>query len=138
MVGSPYKCEPAIMKMIYSYRKEEILRLVKDRKYMFSHDVANGLNMSLTAASTALKRYYEQGLLARERVGKGFVYKITDRGEAHLWWTLTPQGLQNKRIGITRGYVKIMLKLSGEAIKPRMSLAKLFAQTITSTTLRPP
>ncbi|MFH0859863.1 MAG: winged helix-turn-helix domain-containing protein [Candidatus Altiarchaeota archaeon] len=102
--------------MIYSYRKEEILRLVKDREVVFSHDVASGLNMSLTAASTALQRYYEQGLLARGRIGKGFVYRITDRGEAHLGWTMTPQALQKKRESFNRGRFNILWRLSRERV----------------------
>ena len=55
-------------------------------------------DLSLTNASTLLRRYARQGLLTRQRnpaVAKGYFYFLTDAGQARLAYLTETMGAKN-------------------------------------------
>jgi DNA-binding MarR family transcriptional regulator len=71
-------------------RKLLILSYFSERDYATSFDVSSDLKMSSVNASERLRRYYEQGLLARKAVQSNrrgrrtMAYKLTEAGRRRL------------------------------------------------------
>ncbi len=71
--------------------KVKVLALL-EKTPLTSHQVCeklekiDGLSLTHRAVEMALMRYWRQGLLKRERIGRRFSYVLTERGRARREW----------------------------------------------------
>lgn len=69
----------------YNEAKEEVLEVLS-RMNANAWDIALITNRSHECACTLLRNYHLMGLLSRRKIGRNYVYIITEKGLARLNW----------------------------------------------------